>query len=473
MKVHPSLRRCLGTVAALVLVAAGCVERAPVAPGDDVAQLPPLSALAGGDDLGHVLLAANGAAPTADLIAAIEAAGGTVRHRHDIAGVLEIDGLSDAAAAGIRQRTDVAGIDRDVILRWVPSAEEFGLRQIEGPSAETDQSGAAFFAAFQWNMRQVEADDAWLNSPQGAGALVCVLDSGVDPGQLDLNGKVNLAVSTSFVPTEPFIEDLFFHGTFVSALVSSNGIAMASVAPDADLCAVKVLDLTGSGAFSWVIDGIIHAADVGADVINMSLGAHVLRSESAALIDALQAAIAYANNQGTLVVASAGNAGVNLDDFPGIFHIPSQLSGVLSVGATAPVNQMNFDALASYSNFGKSGVDVAAPGGDFVEGGVFEDLILSACSQFVCGAPNFYVFAAGTSFSSPHAAGQGAVLESNMAGDQGAAVLQNCIRSNADKLDGLFISPIYGSGRINVLRSVLKPSCRGSAGGGGGGGDPI
>ncbi len=303
---------------------------------------------------------------------------------------------------------------------------------------------------------------------------MCVLDSGVDPGHLDTSGKVNLGVSTSFVSSEPFIEDLNFHGTFVSALVSSNGIGTASVAPDADLCAVKVLDQTGSGSFGWLIDGIVHAADVGADVINMSLGAHVLRSEASALIKALQAAITYANLQGTLVVAAAGNAGVNLDDFPGIAHIPSQLGGVLSVGATAPVNQMNFDALASYTNYGKRGVDVAAPGGDLVEGGVLMDLILSACSQFVCGNTVTYVFGAGTSFAAPHAAGQGAVLESNLVGDQGAQELQNCIRNNADKLDGLFISPFYGSGRINVLRSVLKPTCRDQAGdgGGGGGGDP-
>ena len=471
MKVNPALRQALGAVTVLVL-AAGCVDQAPVDPAGSL-PLPELSALTDGD-LDHVLVVAGGAAASADLVAAIEAAGGSVSHRHDAIGVLSVAGLSDEAAAGIRGRGDVFGIDRDVMLRWIPSVEEFGLQQIEGPSAETDQSGAQFFAQYQWNMRQIDADDAWLNSPQGAGALVCVLDSGVDPGHLDLNGKINLAISTSFVPSEPFVEDFNFHGTFVSALVSSNGIAMASVAPDADLCAVKVLDVTGSGAFDWVIDGIVHAADVGADVINMSLGALVLKSQASALIEALQAAVTYANQQGTLVVASAGNAAINLDDFPGIAHLPSQLSGVLSVGATAPVNQMNFDALASYTNFGKHGVDVAAPGGDLVTGGVIEDLILSACSQFVCGATNIYVFSAGTSFSAPHVTGHGAVVESNIAGDQGAQQLQNCIRDNADKLDGLFISPFYGSGRINVLRSVLKPTCRGTAGGGGGGGgDPI
>ena len=472
MTVKTSLRQALGAVTVLVL-AAGCVDQGPVAPTQDL-PLPELSAITGDGSLDHVLVVAGGAAASDDLVAAIEAAGGSVSHRHDVIGVLKVSGLTDEAATSIRGRADVDAIDRDVILRWIPSVDEFGLQQVDGPSAETDQSGAAFFATYQWNMRQIQADDAWLASPQGAGALVCVLDSGVDPGHLDLDGKVNLGVSTSFVPSEPFIDDLNFHGTFVSALVSSNGIGTASVAPDADLCAVKVLDQTGSGSFAWLIDGIIHAADAGADVINMSLGAHVLRSESSALIKALQAAIAYAVGQGTLPVASAGNAAVNLDDFPGIAHIPSQLSGVLSVGATAPVNQMNFDAIASYSNFGKRGVDVAAPGGDLVTGGVVMDLILSACSQFVCGNTVTYVFSAGTSFAAPHATGQGAVLESNIAGDQGAQELQNCIRFNADKLDGLFISPFYGSGRINVLRSVLKPTCRGDVDGGDdGGGTPL
>jgi thermitase len=98
----------------------------------------------------------------------------------------------------------------------------------------------------QWNIRQIRADDAWLRTPQGSGALVCVLDTGVDPDHIDLAGKVDLGKSVSFVPGESIL-DFFFHGTAVASIITSNGIGVASVAPDARLCAVKVLDRNGFG----------------------------------------------------------------------------------------------------------------------------------------------------------------------------------------------------------------------------------
>ena len=92
-------------------------------------------------------------------------------------------------------------------------------------------------------MRVIRASNAWLlNDGHGKGTLVCDLDSGVDPTHLDLAGKVDLGVSTSMVATEPDIIDYNGHGTFVSSQITTNGIGMASVAPLATLCQVKVLE---------------------------------------------------------------------------------------------------------------------------------------------------------------------------------------------------------------------------------------
>jgi thermitase len=181
-----------------------------------------------------------------------------------------------------------------------------------GLRTQSDQSGATYFAD-QWNLRVIQADDAWLTTPQGEGALVCVLDTGIDPNHQDLEGKVDLAKSAFFVSAEPSILDFEGHGSFVAALISSNGIGMGSVAPDARLCAVKVLDRTGSGEVAWIIAGILHAANVGADVMNMSLSAIIPtadlrenRAEIKELIQALQRAVDYARRRGTLSVAAAG-----------------------------------------------------------------------------------------------------------------------------------------------------------------------
>jgi subtilisin family serine protease len=309
-------------------------------------------------------------------------------------------------------------------------------------------------------MRQIDADDAWTAVPQqGQGALVCVLDTGIDPNHQELIGRVDLAKSASFVPSEPFIFDLNAHGTFVSALITGNSVDMASVAPHTKVCALKVLDQNGNGEFSWLIAAIVDASDKGADVINMSLGAYFSRNEPGAreLIRSLQKAVNYAVDHGVLVVASAGNDTINLDtDPPDMIHIPSQLKNVISVGATAPVNQQNFDKPTTYTNFGgRTGVDIMAPGGDLVAGGQVRDLILSACSSFVCGAPFFYLLGGGTSFSAPHVAAAAAVLESAFPGNQRGKQLGNCILRGADQVTAL-PSSLYGHGRLNVLKAVTK-----------------
>src|SRR5262249_27817869 len=145
---------------------------------------------------------------------------------------------------------------------------------------------------------------------------VAVLDTGICAHHQDLVGKVNAALSTSFVtelaacdnnanpacPGCPSWEDRNFHGTHVGGIISSNNLGTASVAPNVQLIAVKVLACNGSGPFSAVINGIIYAANAGADVINMSLGAFIPVTAlqdpaTATLIGVLQQSIVYAQKQ--------------------------------------------------------------------------------------------------------------------------------------------------------------------------------
>jgi subtilisin family serine protease len=263
---------------------------------------------------------------------------------------------------------------------------------------------------------------------------------------------------------EEEIYDLDFHGTFVSGLISSNGLGMASVAPDASIMAVKVLNCSGTGSFSDIIDGIAYAAQADADVINMSLGAYFSRRDPGArsLILALQRAVLYATLHGSTVVAAAGNDGVNLDRDGDFINVPSQLLGVVSVGATAPVAQVDFDALASYTNYGFTGVTLMAPGGDLVEGGICGfapdfrcDLVLSALSSFVAPGPNFYAASGGTSFASPHVAGALAVVESARGSGPASVV---CVLRGADDLGSRGFDAFYGLGRLNVVGAL---GCRG------------
>jgi len=451
----PLVPRRLRLVAALLAAAgAAACSDAPTAPslgsivrGD----------LAAGGSRRHVIVMKDGATTMASLVAQVQALGGRiVRSQPDI-DVVTVSGLTDAAAAVIANRGDVDGLQQDSAIAMIPPREQIMGQPIQ---AESDQSGAFFFPAFQWNMRQIKADQAWLVTNQGKGALVCVLDTGVDPNHIDLAGKIDLGISTSFVAAEPDIIDHNFHGTFVSALISSNGLGMASVAPDANLCMIKVLNAQGQGTFSDLIAGIMYAAQHHADVINMSLGAYITvqTKSDVQLVVALQRAINFALRHGTVPVAAAGNEAVNLaTDNPRNLSIPAQLAGVIDVGATAPVNQQNFDQIASYSNVGFPGVLVFAPGGDQVPGDQLADLIISACAATAvpqCAGETSYVFGAGTSFSSPHVAGEAAVIGSDSERDPNVAQVTACIELTSDHPTGRFLDPLYGFGRIDVLNAA-------------------
>jgi len=470
---HSKLSRVswLSAVGLTALVAA-CSENNGVAPRASLAQpqLPSVNFSQSGTPVGQEwIIQSKTFGSTASIEQAVTSMGGTVSRSWPQIGVVIANGLTGLQAVSLgAQNTNIAAVNGDKTLQWVPSAQDLavGLAGDADPSlgaSGTNQSTAAFFNSFQWGMKVTHANAAWTASPGGAGRMVCVLDTGVDPGHLDLNGKVNTGVSASFSSDASFagnatIFDYHFHGTFVSSIISSNGIGVASVAPDANLCAVKVLNQVGSGSFSDVMAGIMYAASIHASVINMSLGAYFdLRGGGSSLVQALQKAVDFANAQGTVVVAASGNNGVNLDADPGdVLSIPAQLKGVISVGATGPIRQANFDGLASYSNYGGvTGIALVAPGGSGAP--VFQqDLIIGACSRFAltfnCVNGNNYLIGSGTSFASPHVAGAAAEILSQY-GNLHTSTVRKCLTTTADNVGS---SAIFGAGRLNVFRAVTQ-----------------
>jgi subtilisin family serine protease len=163
----------------------------------------------------------------------------------------------------------------------------------------------------------------------------------------------------------------FGHGTMVAGLIHL-------VAPAAKLMPVKVFTGAGTATLSNIVSGIHWAVDHGADVINMSFSSTQSSPE-------LHAAIAYANSKGVICVASAGNDG---EQNPPVFPAGYQ-SQIIAVASTN-----NQDIRSTFSNYGNTLVDVAAPG----EGVV------------TLYPGNNYAEGWGTSFSAPLVTGGAALL---------------------------------------------------------------
>lgn len=461
--------------AVLPLIAAflvACTSDAPVSPRVPNAQTPQQASATQGVQAsavpGAFVVALKNPSRATEVRQMAESLGATVRAELPAIGALNLSALSPSAALALSKSPDVERVDQDYLVPWIPKPITMSgvrARTVTNPvrALGTDQTGA-FFYDYQWNMRQIKADRAWKATPAGKGELVCILDSGIDPSHVDLMGKVDLTKTKSFVSAPLFpgdleIFDYNFHGTWVAGIISSNGLGVASVAPDAQLCALKVLRVDGNGSFGDVIAALVYAGQLRADVINMSLGTYIDSDLPGVegLMRELQLAINYATNQGSLVVAAAGNDGVDLDhDAPSLVAIPAQLQNVVSVGATAPINRRNYDMLASYSNYGgRTGTDIFAPGGDFVQGSVVTDLVFSACSSyqmtlpFTC-TPQTFVFDGGTSAAAPHVSGAAAVVKSQL-GAATPQTLERCLKRGADPLAP---ETVFGTGRLNVLKAA-------------------
>jgi len=179
-------------------------------------------------------------------------------------------------------------------------------------------------------------------------ALIAIVDSGVDAQHEDL--KTYFQSNGTSNDTDPL-----GHGTHcagIAAAVSNNGLGIASLIPNASyvsVTSIKVMNSMGIGNQQAIIQGMIRAADMGADVISMSLGS--ISSDSRQR--AYEEAVKYANAKGAIVIAAAGNSNQNAKDYS-----PANAKGIISVCALGPDQRK-----APFSNTVKDlSYGIAAPG---------------------------------------------------------------------------------------------------------------
>jgi thermitase len=273
----------------------------------------------------------------------------------------------------------------------------------------------------------VDAVEAWTVTT-GSGIGVAVLDSGVATDNPDITPKV---VARANFTTARNNEDNYGHGTHVAGIVAAtadNSIGVAGVCPGCTILAGKVLSDTGMGSSSGLANGINWAVNSGAKVINMSLvvGASLT----------LEAAVNNAWSKGVVLVAAAGNGGNQTMTYPAAYP------NVIAVGATD-----NNDAKASFSTYGDTWVDVAAPGVNVYSTFPNHKFVIARQS----GRSYGYDVGSGTSMAAPVVAGVAALAWRSHVGATNESVRAN-VELTAEMKQGQ--ESYWAHGRVNANDAV-------------------
>lgn len=275
--------------------------------------------------------------------------------------------------------------------------------------AETIPSGIA----------QIKAPAAW-DCTRGKAIKVAVLDTGIDFNHPDL--KANYKFGISFVSSESSPMDFNSHGTHCAGTIAAaiNGTGVVGVAPAAYLYAVKVLDKTGSGAWSNLIAGIDWCVNKkNLHILSMSLG-------GSAAPQALEAMVNMAWKKGALLVAAAGNSG-------GAVGFPAKYKTVIAVSAID-----NANIIASFSSRGPE-VELCAPGVN----------VLSTLPGGGYGTKN------GTSMACPHVSGTAALAWGTHRYADNVNI-RRLLAWRSDNLGNPGRDDLYGYGRVDAEQSACE-----------------
>lgn len=391
---------------------------------------------------GSVLVRLQSGASPSDLAATLGVYGATVDRSIGHSGLVRVrlpEGADTSTLlAALRQDGAVAEAGLDLVVRAfeVPNDPDYPQ---------------------QWHLQPgeggIDAEGAWeLSSSRGAGVTVAVIDTGVAYEDFsgsqglfgpkvfkrapDLEG-VPVVAPWDWVDGDAHANDEHSHGTHVAGTIAqatNNGVGVAGVSA-ASLMPLRILDFSGNGSASDLIDAIYYAADNGARVINMSLGfsgtgAPDANGNVCTEIVGLADALEYAHAMGVTAVAASGNDGA------ATVACPAAYPTVIAVGATGYDGSVTF-----YSNRGDA-LTVTAPGGDptadqdgdgVADQVVQETYCLDPFTMLLTGRYDQFcsMGQSGTSMASPHVAGTAALLigqHPTLSPDQARDVLTSTAR---------------------------------------------
>lgn len=315
-----------------------------------------------------------------------------------------------------------------------------------------------------WWLENIQALEAWGISTGDTSVTIAIVDTGVNWEHEDLNA--NIKINWEEIPDDGldndgngYIDDYrgwdfgsqnnfpgtggqgdanpsevenYVHGSHCAGIASgatNNGLGIASIGYNTKVLPVKVtIDNAELGAIYYGYEGIVYAAEQGAQIISCSWGGEGFSHAEKAVID-------YVTDElGALVLAAAGNFGNNNDEIP---IYPAAYENVLSVG-----NVTLNDVKASTSNWGIKNCDIMAPGTNILSTGLL---------------PDKYEYNSGTSMASPIAAGVAGLIKAIYPSYSPQQIIEQ-IKGSADNIDQE--NPQYagrlGAGRLNAFRALSE-----------------
>ena len=327
------------------------------------------------------------------------------------------------------------------------------------------------------NGADINASTAWNTTTGSSNYVIALLDTGVDYNHTDLNaniwhnssecinwpngvddddnGYIDDCYGYDFagdnngnndydpMPDTPYSKNYHKHGSHVAGIIGAKGNNLSGVAGvdwNASIIAVKIFTPDGDGYSSDILEALEYVAKMKDRGINIvAINASYSGGDKSII---MKDAINRLGDKGVLFVAAAGNSGNNIEhwqEYPASYDC----ANIITVGAT----DFN-DKLATFSNYGKESVDIAAPGVDIY-------------STIPSDTHDDYGYLSGTSMATPYVTASVALvwssLESNLTGTakEKALIVKNHILGTSKVLNSLN-NKVLTSGRLDLAMAVTN-----------------